>query len=114
LNATALAASSLNPKGNSVRNQKAAALLSHRQTGPQVCMVLSEISLLLYVAASDLVSAAGASAGAVKAQGMQAYCCAFHVLPIPNYPLHPTDITLQLPNKEPTCSPFLCLSFFIE
>jgi len=78
------------------------------------CAVRDLSSPLRYVAASDLLSAAGASAGAVKAQGIQAYCCSFHVLPVPNYPLQPSDITLQLPNKQPTCSPFLCLSFFIE
>ena len=108
LNATALAASSLNPKDNS-----AAVPSPDRATGLHGA-VLSETSPLRYVAASDLLSAAGASAGAVKAQGIQAYCCSFHVLPVPNYPLQPSDITLQLPNKQPTCSPFLCLSFFIE
>jgi len=35
LNATALAVASLNPKGDSLQTQKVAALLSHRQTGPQ-------------------------------------------------------------------------------
>jgi hypothetical protein len=49
LNATTLAAASLNPKGNSVRTQKAVALLSHRQTGPQACKLLSETSPLLSV-----------------------------------------------------------------
>lgn len=96
LNATALAVASLNPKGDSLRTQKAAALLSHRQRGPQTCMLLSETSPQPCVAASDPVSVAGAFAGAVRAQGRQAYCCSFHGLLIPNYPLQPSVITLEL------------------